>query len=425
MTSEIDRPYPLKRKFYRQILPALLILLLVIPALSGWGGAGLIETVYLQFAERRASVIDRALIAKAGSIWRELKGSQSPLQVYASQSGSELRQILQNEVKELALTHLKVYGIGGVILFDTETGTIGTSDPSAGFIKAFEEGERSAVLKKLADGTDLYELYVRLPAQSEAPVVVFELYEPTTELNRLLFEAAAPVAISAALALIAIFFALSRLVGQAQIDIDKRTALVVRLRERLEGFVSVSAVTAARASVGSESIQSTRVQLTLFYSDIRGFTSFSENLDPREVINFLNTVMSLQIEIVREEGGDVDKMIGDALLVRFDGAQRQARAIRAALKIQQKMAAGHYPRGLGIGIFSGSAISGTIGPADRQDFTVIGDSVNASARLCSAAGEGEIVADSETVNVSEIEGFGEEEEIVVKGKQIPLKIRRL
>ncbi|MBT4940876.1 MAG: adenylate/guanylate cyclase domain-containing protein [Rhodospirillaceae bacterium] len=425
MTSEIDRPYPLRRRFRRRILPAFLILLLLIPALAGWGGAGLIEAVYLQLAERRAAVIDRAVATEAGAGWQALKTAQSPEQLYLSKDGARLRLALENEVRELALSHLKIYGVGGKILFDTIPKNIGTIDASEAFRSAMQKGERNAIFKTRDDGTTLYELYVRLPGKGNVPPVVFELYEPTSHLNRLLIQATAPVVLSAALVLLALIWALSRLVGQAQNDIDGRTALVTELRSRLEGFVSNSAISAARNSVGSGSIQSERILLTLFYSDIRGFTSFSEELEPEQVVSFLNKIMSLQIEIVREEGGDVDKMIGDALLVRFDGAGCEGRAVRAAGRIQEKIQAVGLHPGIGIGVYTGEVISGAIGPEDRQDFTVIGDSVNASARLCEAAGEGEVVVDSNTVEVSGIKGFGAVEEIVVKGKKKSILVRRL
>ncbi len=103
--------------------------------------------------------------------------------------------------------------------------------------------------------------------------------------------------------------------------------------------------------------------------------------------------MTLQIECVARHGGDVDKLIGDALLARFEGEAKESRAIAAARDIQSAVEAAGLPRGVGIGVYTGQAISGPIGPEARRDYTVIGDSVNIAARLCAAAARGEIVAD--------------------------------
>ncbi len=422
--ADIEQPYPLRRNFRRVILPAFLFLILLIPMLAAWGGADLVSSVYLQQAERRAETIDRAVAAESAAAWAALKKSRMPRDVYAAPGGDELLKALANEVKELALAHLKVYGADGIILFDTDASRIGTTDASAAFTSAMTKGERSAVRKVLTDGTELYELYVRLDGTAAQPPVVLELYEPTSHLDRLIAEAAAPVALAAALLLALIAWGLSRLVGHAQADIDARTALLAKLKSRLAGLVSARAVTAAREALASGQMASERVDLTLLYSDVRGFTAMSEANPPEKVVAFLNRMMSLQIGAIAAEGGDVDKMIGDAVLARFDGDGRAARAIRAARRIQRDIAAAGIAPGVGIGIFSGPAISGTIGAADRMDFTVIGDSVNSAARLCSAAEEGEIVVDEVTAAAAALDVASRAESITVKGRQQALDVRR-
>lgn len=103
--------------------------------------------------------------------------------------------------------------------------------------------------------------------------------------------------------------------------------------------------------------------------------------------------MALQVGILKRHGGDVDKMIGDVVLARFDGEDGGARAVTAARDIQQAAAEGDFAREIGIGIYNGAVISGAIGPVDHRDLTVIGDAVNTASRLCSAAAAGEIVVD--------------------------------
>ena len=130
--------------------------------------------------------------------------------------------------------------------------------------------------------------------------------------------------------------------------------------------------------------------------------------------------MTLQVNILRRQGGDVDKMIGDAVLARFDAADGAAQAVAAAREIQSQEARAGLPRRLGIGIYRGEVISGAIGPEDRRDFTVIGDAVNAAARLCSAAEAGEIVVEASLAD----DGFKAPETISVKGRESPIVIRR-
>ena len=106
---------------------------------------------------------------------------------------------------------------------------------------------------------------------------------------------------------------------------------------------------------------------------------------------------------------------------RFDGADGPARAIAAARDIQVKIANSDFPRRIGIGVHKGEVISGAIGPDERRDFTVIGDAVNISARLCALAGAGEIVVDADIAD----DAFGPTEQVRVKGRVQEISIKRL
>ncbi len=152
--------------------------------------------------------------------------------------------------------------------------------------------------------------------------------------------------------------------------------------------------------------------------------SFAEANEPERVVQFLNQTMSIIVGAITRAGGDVDKLIGDAILARFQGAGAEARAIGAARDAIQLLEQAGLPRGVGIGIYTGEVISGTVGSADRMDFTVIGDSVNLAARLCTAASRGEIVADAETVKTAGETSFGAAETISVKGRRGPLEVWR-
>jgi class 3 adenylate cyclase len=138
----------------------------------------------------------------------------------------------------------------------------------------------------------------------------------------------------------------------------------------------------------------------------------------------LNDIIGLQVEIIGDHGGDVDKMIGDAVLARFHGAQRAGDAVAAAAKIQEALKSSHLPRGVAIGICDGPVVAGLIGAGHRRDYTIVGDTVNSAARLCSLAKAGEIIVDSAAAAMVPDMRFGPEETVSVKGRQGKLAVRR-
>ena len=132
--------------------------------------------------------------------------------------------------------------------------------------------------------------------------------------------------------------------------------------------------------------------MTLFFSDVRGFTAYSENKSPEDVVESLNKVLNLQTEIIHRNGGDVDKYVGDEVVALFSGEDQAENACRSAVEIQKelesKSEAMYSGLHVGIGINSGEIILGMIGSERRADFTAIGDHVNFASRLCSIAKPG-------------------------------------
>lgn len=418
-----DQPYPLQRLFRRRILPLFLLLAAAFCAVAGWGGTRLMQSVYMEFAARRAQIIDTAMTREIGPLWSRLLASTAPRDLFAGIDGPALVEALRSEERELSLSQLKIYGAGGLILYSTEADRIGSRDASAAFQEAWHAGAPSLVRKTLPEGGALYELYVPMASRAGAKVV-FELYEPVGTLDALLLRSGAP-AIALPLTFLALLAAVTAgLVGRAQGDIDRRSGQLVELRQRLERFLSRSAADAARDSLAAGDVRSRKIDCTLLMSDVRDFTAFSERTPAEDVVAFLNRVMAIQVAAIDARDGDVDKMIGDAVLARFDGPNRERRAIEAARRLLADLAAANLPRGVGVGIYSGPVISGAIGPPDRQDFTVIGDSVNVAARLCSAAHAGELVVDEASAAAAGI-AHGECERLTVKGRREPISVLRL
>ena len=149
-------------------------------------------------------------------------------------------------------------------------------------------------------------------------------------------------------------------------------------------------------------------EVTILFADIRGFTALTEGMEPQEVIGLLNETMERLGDAVEAAGGVVDKYVGDEIMAVFGAPLVQSdhadRAVRAALAIQGAMSAlseerverGAAPVEVGVGLHTGEAVAGNMGSPSRLNYTVVGESVNLAARLCSAAGGGEILFSSKT-----------------------------
>ena len=418
-TQPSEQPFPLKRLFRRRFVPAFVGFIGVFLLLVGFTARHVTESIYLELAQRRAQTIARAVAAAAPVAWNELMAGRTLADLRTS--ARALVAAFTDEVRELDLSELKVYDLRRKVLFATNADEIGTLENGAALRGVIEHAASEVVTKTLADGTRQYELYVPLFGDDGQLRAVFELYEPVGYLNAILIGAAVPTMAVPGAVLLVLAFALSGLVNRAQADIDARTHALNDLRRRIETFISTTAVSAAKSADAGGGMASRKVTTALLFSDIRDFTSFAEKNPPEVVVGFLNRLMTLQVEAITRHGGDVDKMIGDAVLARFDGEDGGRRGVAAARQIMDGVEGGDYPRGVGIGVFRGAVISGAIGPENRRDFTVIGDAVNISSRLCSAALVGEIVVDTALAE----DDFGSPETIQVKGRDEPLSVRRL
>jgi adenylate cyclase len=168
----------------------------------------------------------------------------------------------------------------------------------------------------------------------------------------------------------------------------------LKLRHTMSKYMSQSAYSVLEHSTTGQA-PSERKWMAILFSDIRGFTSFSEGRDPELVVKRLNEVLSLQADAVTKHQGDIDKFVGDAMVAWFNGPDRCRRAVEAARQIFQQTKScrgnGNCAGGVGIGLHVGEVIVGALGSRDRLDYTAIGSTVNLAQRICSAAKAGQLL----------------------------------
>jgi adenylate cyclase len=175
--------------------------------------------------------------------------------------------------------------------------------------------------------------------------------------------------------------------------------------------------------------------VTMLFSDVRGFTTMSENLEPEKVVQVLNEYFADMTPIVFEHRGMLDKYMGDGMMALF-GVPLQCpdaatNAVSAAIAMQRRMASvnrdlqsmGMSDISIGIGINTGTVTVGYIGSEERTDYTAIGDAVNLAARLEKQAQSGQII-----ISRSTCEALGDRfpvrpaGEVFVKGKALSVQI---
>ena len=167
-------------------------------------------------------------------------------------------------------------------------------------------------------------------------------------------------------------------------------------RERQQAVAQFSRFTnphVARQLVERGGIETARREVTLLFSDIRGFTTLSETRTPEEVIALLNRYFSLQVDVVFGHGGSLDKFIGDCIMAMWgaplDQPDHARRAVACALDMadtlqafKRELGAEHTDFDVGIGLHSGPAVVGLMGSQKRRlEYTAIGDTVNLASRI--------------------------------------------
>lgn len=182
-------------------------------------------------------------------------------------------------------------------------------------------------------------------------------------------------------------------------------------------------------------------EVSIFFSDIRGFTSISEAFkNPKELIELLNMYMTPMTDIITKNQGTVDKFIGDAIMAYWNAPnsvenhadkalQSACEQIRTLEKLNKELKEKGYPRiDIGIGINTGNVVVGEMGSVGRSDYTIIGDSVNLGSRiegLCKTYKAQILISEYTKEKLKEVYDIVFLDEVKVKGKEEAVKIYKV
>ncbi len=211
----------------------------------------------------------------------------------------------------------------------------------------------------------------------------------------------------------------------------KRLEGLHSLFERMVSPAVIEQLDPQKLQLGGE-----RTEITTLFADIRGFTQFSETIQPEELVSILNRYLGIATDAILTEEGTLDKFIGDAVMAFFNAPIPQPdhtlRAVRAALRIKDALATmkttlpeqSHLS--FGVGIHIGEAVLGLVGTESRLEYTAIGDSVNTAKRLQENAKPGQILISTEAyVHVANQVHAQPITPINAKGKSQPLQVFEL
>ncbi|HXJ66227.1 MAG TPA: GAF domain-containing protein [Actinomycetota bacterium] len=188
---------------------------------------------------------------------------------------------------------------------------------------------------------------------------------------------------------------------------------------------------------GEEILGGTESVATVLFSDIRSFTTISEELGPHGTVAMLNDYFERMVDCISEHSGMLDKFIGDAIMAVFGlpvaAEDDEDRALRAAIAMVRSLREWNTERegrgepliDMGIGLNTNSVVAGNIGTPKRMDYTIIGDGVNLAARLesaCKQYGARILLSDLTASGLNGVYRLREVDKVIVKGKTQPVSI---
>ena len=213
-------------------------------------------------------------------------------------------------------------------------------------------------------------------------------------------------------------------------------AVEVSARSRMQRYFS-PAVADRILEGGAEEVRSEHRVITVLVADIRGFTALASGAEADEVVRWLDDYLSAMVGVIFENGGTLDKFLGDGVLAWFGAPGQQPdhaeRAVRCALGMQAALVGVNARRAesglpalrIGVGVHTGRALVGDIGPRTRREYTAIGDAVNVASRvegLTKVVGVGILVTASSRAAAGDDFAWKQLPPQVVRGKEEPIEV---
>lgn len=230
-------------------------------------------------------------------------------------------------------------------------------------------------------------------------------------------------------------------IDQRETELAKKSAALEGLASQLAKYLSPQVYDSIFTGKQEVKLASSRKKLTIFFSDIVGFTEIADRLESEELTQLLNQYLTEMSQIALRHGATIDKYVGDAILVFFgDPGTRGVKAdalacVRMAIEMRHRMKGLQYqwrrsglerPLQVRMGIHSGFCTVGNFGSEDRLDYTIVGGAVNIASRLESMAAPGEILISYETFALVEDQiECSKRGEIDVKGIAYPVATYRV
>ncbi len=283
-------------------------------------------------------------------------------------------------------------------------------------------------------------------AGTSAWAMIYGAVEPQSDLFNLVFFVSNAIFLSLLLAVcMGLYEWAASSAEKGLLDSRKRTELanqsLENVSQQLAKYISPQLYQAIVSGQQEVRVESRRKKLTVFFSDIVGFTETTDQLQSEELTGLLNEYLTEMSHIAQEYGANFDKFIGDAIVLYFGdpeskGAQQDAlQAVRMAVAMQRRMkelrarwldAGLERPFEMRIGINTGYCTVGNFGSEDRMDYTIIGGEVNLASRLESQADVGGILLAHETWALVKDQIMTEQAETMsVKGFAKPVRTYRV
>lgn len=205
---------------------------------------------------------------------------------------------------------------------------------------------------------------------------------------------------------------------------------LILTKAELSRYVSLSTLRMVEQVTSREDIPVGETKdVAVLFSDIRGFTNISENMNPQEVFEMLNLYLSKQIKVVQDYHGIIDKLSGDEIMAVFEGPDMVSNALQCASAIVKTLCTSKSCQsadwiGVGIGINAGPVYVGSLGSETMKDYTVIGNTVNIAARLCGLAKKFQILLTDTTKNLIQGKEFRYRPvgKVSLKGISVPMEV---